>query len=453
MRYITEKFNEVKTLNNQKLNFHRQSTSAVVLDDKNLIKFSSLFLQKLEKAIFSFNLKKFEDSYNYLLGSGIIKNEDEFGEVLLVITGFDKFITGEFLSKEKFPNKEFKVLKAFMEKIYFIDVNFLDAMRFLLSRLNLPKDSSLILNIIDQFSIIYYEDNKDYFKDINSIYLLSSTVLALNTMLHKSVPNMRVFKRDDFINMNANIDKQITGSIYDELKINKLELIHEYNELIYRRISFKEKKESDKNFKQNEVKDQNVVSDTESNNFNEINAKEMISLLKQGDNFTKYGSYGQPHFRFVKLSDDENRIIWMANAGCNIFTKTKFIEVAHLKEVYIGAAASKILEKYKIPLDFDSNCFSIVSSKRTLDLKNDDEAIVKKWYHAIKFLIKRTKIMTEFKHSKNNLGDFINKKEIVGDIWKTEILPQWQHYRKYVISKGRNLVNFTSVTNKKNKDK
>jgi hypothetical protein len=84
-------------------------------------------------------------------------------------------------------------------------------------------------------------------------------------------------------------------------------------------------------------------------------------------------------------------------------------------------------------------------------LRKDNDQIVKKWYQAIRFLIKRTKSVSELKNNKNNLKDTINKKEIISDIWKTEILPHWHTYRKFVILKGKNVLDFQSQ--KKNKEK
>ena len=71
----------------------------------------------LEKSILSFNVKKFKESYEYLLSSGIIKNIGEYGEFLLVVNGFDKFLIGEFLAKQKYPNDKKEVLNGFIDSI------------------------------------------------------------------------------------------------------------------------------------------------------------------------------------------------------------------------------------------------------------------------------------------------------------------------------------------------
>ena len=482
LRYIKEKFEELINLNNKnnynsethntliynsynpeeenRAILHRSNSISINLilnEDKNSIKFNSLFLQKLEKGIFSFNLKKYEDSYSYLLGSGIVKDEYEFGELLLVIAGFDKYIVGDFLSKEKYPNKEKKVLQGFVSSMDFRKLKFLEGLRYLLSRLNLPKDAGLILEIVDVFSMVYYDDNKEqgHFRDTTSVYLLTSSVLALNTMFSRpDIQNMRIMKKEDFVRMNKDVIKEALENIYDELKITKLDIIHDYNELIYRRLSLKAQSHNDFIERISKVsenpKDQNHPY-YDSNN--ELKGEEILRMLKFGETFIKYGNSGDPHHRIVKLSDDEKFLIWNSASGCRLFKKNKFIEIIDIKDVYVGSSASKIFEKYNIPPDFDSNCFSIVAGKRSLDLRNDNESICKKWYHGLKFILKRNKCISDLKNKKNNLRDINNKKEIISDVWKTEILPNWHIYRKFVLGKEKgNLIEGYNSLNINHKD-
>lgn len=200
-------------------------------DDKIVIKFKKMYLQKIEKSIFLFNLKKFEDSFQFLMENQIISNIDEFGEFILVTPGLDKYIIGDFLAKKKPPNKDYIVLKAFMKKIHFEDEKFLDSLRFILSRINLPKDSSLILEIIDKFTVQYYEYHKTIYSHSDHLYTLSSTILAINTMMHKAdIQNnssIKPIERETFIRMNEKINQQISGEIYDEIKKNKLDVVYE----------------------------------------------------------------------------------------------------------------------------------------------------------------------------------------------------------------------------------
>ena len=206
------------------------------------------FLLITEKAIISFNMKKYQESYTYLENSGVIKNLDEFGEFLLVVSGFDKVIMGEFLAKEKPPNDKKEILNSFINSI---DMNcknkkiiFLDCLRFLLTRLILPKDANLILVIMDKFSEIFYNKNREdkeflkIFKDTNAIYLLVSTILALNTMFtRKDIKNMNVIKKDEFKSMNKDIDPNYINKLYDELKKKPISLSGDYNEETYKKLS------------------------------------------------------------------------------------------------------------------------------------------------------------------------------------------------------------------------
>jgi Sec7-like guanine-nucleotide exchange factor len=154
-------------------------------------------------------------------------DEEEFAEILLVSSGFDKFMIGDFLAKEKEPNINGKILWLFMQKIDFQQTDFLDAIRFLLSRINLPQDSTLILGILDVFTQVYYKDNEKIFKDSNTLYLLASTIFAINTLFHKNMVNMPTLKKEDFIRMNNDVDPIVLGQIYEEVKINKLDFTYE----------------------------------------------------------------------------------------------------------------------------------------------------------------------------------------------------------------------------------
>ena len=89
------------------------------------------FLLIVEKAVISFNLKKYQESYTYLENSGVIKNILEFGKFLLVVSGFDKGILGEFLAKEKAPNENKDVLNSFINTI---DLNYKHTIFFKLER-------------------------------------------------------------------------------------------------------------------------------------------------------------------------------------------------------------------------------------------------------------------------------------------------------------------------------
>ena len=95
---------------------------------------------------------------------------------------------------------------------------------------------------MDTFSQKFYESNennenfKKIFKNTNAIYLLVSTILALNTMFtRKDIKNMNVIKKDEFKNMNKEIEPSYINVLYDELKKKPISLSDDYNEEIYKK--------------------------------------------------------------------------------------------------------------------------------------------------------------------------------------------------------------------------
>ena len=230
MRYVKNKIKE----NNPKAEKNKESNvdSQLNLDKERILrKYNSEFILIVEKSILSFNVKNFKDSYEILKNSGIIKNEREYGEFLLVVSGFDKFLMGEFLAKEKYPNNKKEVLNNFIESINMNNdkvTSFLDCLRFLFSRLNLPKDANLILEIMDKFSVNYFEVNKkdtsfvEIFHSSDKVYLLVSTILTLNKMFTRTdIKIKNVIIKEEFIKMNVDISKDFITKLYDELKKNQ----------------------------------------------------------------------------------------------------------------------------------------------------------------------------------------------------------------------------------------
>ena len=103
----------------------------------------------LEKSIFYFNKEKIKESYDVLYNYDIIQNEAEFGEILLIISGYDKNIIEENIFKQK---EKDEVIKGFLNSIemnLFDDL--FDCYKFINSRVLIPFDETnkhLILNTI-----------------------------------------------------------------------------------------------------------------------------------------------------------------------------------------------------------------------------------------------------------------------------------------------------------------
>lgn len=461
-RYICMKLREIYTSGlKQILDNNLQLRS----DDRQVIHFSRIFLIKIETAFFQFNMSKFNESYLTLKDSGIIYDEEEFAEILILFFGFDKAIIGEFLSKNKGMNKGLCMLLFFMHKLDFENMDFLYAFRFLWQTVIPPKDTNLVLEIIDIFTNVYEKDNPDYYSS-DELYILCSTIMALNTSLHKNIATIKPLPLETFIKMNSTINRDDLVYIYNQLKEYKLDFKDDYQENFVK-IAIEIKSMSNEN-NQNKETNKEFNRDTNNNNNNttnnNLNKKEtdskreltnnsnnnnnhisnnpqnnniftdhnyyesIIKLLKEGEEFTKYGNDGDPHTRFVFLSKDEKSICWKKN-GISLFSKEGSIPVNELKQCYYGIQQSEIFIKNKVRKDLEPNCFSIVGIKRTLDLKHENVETTKLWFKAVKDLI--AKYQADEKLKKKTLKS--SSTLIINEIWKSMILPDWGRYRYYLL--------------------
>ena len=406
-------------------------------EERKELKYSSLFTNKTDKAIFSFNIKKYDNAYQELLTTGIILNEEEFAEFILVFPGFDKSIIGDFLAKEKSLNKNFAILKAYMKKINFKNEYFLDSLRFLLKRINLPIDSSLILGIIDEFTKAYYEDNKNNknFKDSDSLYLLASTIMALNTMFtRKDIKNMNIIKKPEFITMNSDCNADYLSDLYDNLEKNPIVIDNDYLELIYKREAVQGTLITLLDKKKNIPQRNNTVS-KQDETLTDQQILDNLDAVKKGEIFHKYGSSDKPQKRFFQYLENTKELIWYDKDSFKIFRKIKKVSINDINNVYIGINSSKLFEKFNIPLNEDQQCMSIICDNNlTLALQNDSEANTKKWYYALKYLISQNRKEKGLQTSNEEGIKYYDSESDMktSQLWRNDILINWKYYRKYL---------------------
>ncbi len=97
--------------------------------------------------------------------------------------------------------------------------------------------------------------------------------------------------------------------------------------------------------------------------------------------------------------------------------------------VMIGADHTDVFRKHKIPVEYDNFCISIITSKRTLDLRYDDVKIVQIWFDKIKSLINARDdsrlLRGETEGSEMPKSKKEELREIIDEIWRCEILVNW----------------------------
>ena len=444
---------------------------------------NSNFLLIIEKVILNFNQKNFKESYNLLLSSEIISSLKEFGEFLLAVNGFDKFLIGEFLAKEKPPNEKGEVLNYFMGSINMKhnEISLLESIRFLLSRINLPKDANLILTIMESFTNFFFkvnENNKEFiniFGNTDNIYLLISSLLALNTMFTRTdIKNMNLIKKEEFINMNNNVKDDYLRDLYDKLKNQPITMSDDYSEIIYQKltplvsektnrlnlIKNNEKLEKKKNNKEN--------NDDNNDNFDDLKNKDIlkISTIKINyDNFTlkdeeflcnikkfyKITGSKNPILYEVLVTNNCTKIVWEKNIDIININKCHHLYIKDINEIYNGidiCEHSSNIKKYikanpteeKSIINFIS--ISYCNNKESLDLKCDDIDLTLKWFKALKSLI--NKVNNEELKIRESINDeqIKEKENIKNEIWDRYILKNWEKYGNYLIFKLQERTNF-----------
>ena len=460
------------------------------------------FLLIIEKSIISFNLKKYQESYTYLENSGVIKNLDEYGTFLLVVNGFDKSILGEFLAKEKPPNENKDIINSFVSSI---DLNyknnsFLECLRFLLTRIILPKDANLILIIMDKFSEKYFICNKHVekfvaiFCNINAIYLLVSTILALNTMFtRKDIKNMNIIKKDEFKSMNKDIDSSYLDELYDELKKKPISLSDDYSEEIYKKLAplvlvknkdmntqnldtlskqkEKQSEEDDENENINineivksknveqqyyefvqEFMDLDIVRTTLRGNYNRKKTYSMNTnllyfnqhdkdLLSKPNKFYKIKGSSNPSLRDFIVFDNFKKLAYDKTIEPNQTKFKKYIDINDINDVYIGQGhgdnIKKYIKTYPEEEKLVNNFISIVynNHKDQLDIKSDNLSLALQWFKAMKSLVIQTKMKEEESKVKKEKEKQKELREKLSAIWDEYILLNLDNYMKYIIIK------------------
>ena len=427
--------NSDKMLSNSSINIEKASTEKKSIrktltnsNNNKIIKYTTTYLNTIQKSIILFNSKKYSDCYQYLLSHNVIRNENEFAELLLISNGYDKSNIGNFLSKDTYElNKDYKLLNYYIQKIQFTNVPILTSLRFLLSRINLPSDSNLLLKIIEIFSNVFYADNKSYgiYKDSNCVYLLCSVILAVNTLFcRKDINNIKQITKEEFSSMNNDIDKSICDDIYKDLEKNPLNITYEYNEHFNRRLTAISK--CDKVERTSTI----VLDDI---TIEETEGKELIEMMKNGDAFIKYGSNNPViHNKYISLDEKENKFIIKETCFllCN---KIRSININEIVDVYYGMSYSKYNDKYKIKPQTEDCCLSIETKKRIYDLRSKNVTQCTQWYKGIKYLIKKYKTSTNNKNNINSIANN-NNQDKISSIWINDIIPNWNYYSNMLLN-------------------
>ncbi|XP_040263254.1 cytohesin-4 isoform X1 [Bufo bufo] len=199
--------------------FERLQSSRKIQRDNELLSASRKFNMDPEKGIQLLITKKFVE-----------KEPEQIASFLYNGAGLSKAAIGEYLGQRESVN--IQVLKAFVKCHNFNKLSLVDALRQFLGSFRLPGEAQKIDRIMESFSTHYCKCNPSTFKSTDSCYIVSFSLIILNTSLH----NPSVKEKPDlqhFISLHrgahpgGDLPTELLTDMYESLKKEPFQLPEE----------------------------------------------------------------------------------------------------------------------------------------------------------------------------------------------------------------------------------
>lgn len=152
--------------------------------------------------LFNYSPKK---GIAFLDKNGFIDKSDpqSIARFILENDSLDKTQVGEYLGGSKEEN--IAVMHAFVDSMEFKNTSFLDSLRSFLQHFRLPGESQVIDRFMLKFAEKYVNDNPKAFANADAVYVLSYSVIMLNTDQHSPQIKKRM-TLEEFVKNNRAID-------------------------------------------------------------------------------------------------------------------------------------------------------------------------------------------------------------------------------------------------------
>lgn len=144
--------------------------------------------------------------------------------------GLDKNLVGDFLGN----HDEFcvKVLHEFAKTFDFQDMNLDTALRLFLETFRLPGEAQKIQRVLEAFSERYYEQSSGILADKDAAFLLSYSLIMLNTDQHnvqvkKKMTEEDFIRNNRLINSGKDLPRDYLSELYHAIVKNEIKTIYE----------------------------------------------------------------------------------------------------------------------------------------------------------------------------------------------------------------------------------
>ncbi|TFY56254.1 hypothetical protein EVG20_g9000 [Dentipellis fragilis] len=206
----------------------RQTTPDLTGDDPNRFVSAKQKKTTLLEGIKKFNYKP-KRGIQFFLETGLIPSKDpqEIARFLLTTDGLSKAMIGEYLGEGDEEN--IAIMHAFVDLIDLKSMPFVQALRAFLQTFRLPGESQKIDRYMLKFAERYIEGNAQAFANADAAYVLSYSVIMLNTDAHNPQVKNRM-TRADFIKNNRGINdgsdlpEELLSEIFDDISNNEIRM-------------------------------------------------------------------------------------------------------------------------------------------------------------------------------------------------------------------------------------
>jgi cytohesin len=173
----------------------------------------------LTDATTKFNMKP-KSAREFLVSKGVIHGTaTEIADFILTNNQkLSKRRVGEYIGNVDEYNQQ--VCAALFSRYDFKDKPLDDALRHLLLQFRLPGEAQQIDRILEKFASVYHEQNEEMYSHSDTVYVLSFSLIMLNTDLHNtSIPADKKMTLEQFLRNNSGIDQgaDLPRSVLEDL--------------------------------------------------------------------------------------------------------------------------------------------------------------------------------------------------------------------------------------------
>lgn len=179
------------------------------------------------KGVSLFNAKPMK-GVDFFIKQGFVQDDlQAIAAYLMTTPGLDKAAIGEYIGEG--DKKAIKVMHAFVDRLDFTGVGFVDALRMFLQNFRLPGESQKIDRLMEKFADRYCDTNPKVFANAEPAYILAFSVIMLNTDQHSDSVKRRMdvkdfIKNNRGINDNANLPDEYLTEIFNNISNNEIVL-------------------------------------------------------------------------------------------------------------------------------------------------------------------------------------------------------------------------------------